>query len=357
MQTGEIFFGEVIMFNKLFDQSIDLKKRMFAVLAAAGLVSNTLGFAVNLAVYGMNVITAACGICALIIGAAGVIGLKTGKVKIPLGIILGFIVVFEFPMLLISYGVSTFPYMLLGLFSIIAFCSEKRRGVLFAAAMVYDAAVICVRYAFCDVIPEYDKSAYFGSGLSAFVISAAAMFFCLSILIRQYEEKNRELKRLADELSEINKLDAQTGIYNRTYLTEYLNGLVRGEKHFCAALIDLDNFKAVNEKYGLPFGDMVITEFAGIINNAASSTGIAARYGGQKFMIVCLGDVMRTEDMLENIRKEYAAFSVSEKQEEFTFSAGVEEYSHGMEISRIFRNAEEKLARAKVKGKNRVVSK
>ena len=345
------------MFNKLFDRSIDLKKRMFAVLAAAGLVSNTLGFAVNIAVYGVNAITIACGLCALIIGAAGFIGLKTGKVKLPLGIILGLIVILEFPMLLLAYGASTFPYMLLGLFSIIAFCDEKRRGALFAAAMVYDGIVIGARFVLCDDVPRYDSSAYFGTGLSAFLISAAAMFFCLSIIIRQYEEKNIELKKLADELGEINKLDAQTGIYNRSYLTEYLNGLVRGEKKFCAALIDLDNFKVVNEKYGLPFGDMVITEFAGIINNTAGSSGIAARYGGQKFMIVCLGDVIKTEDMLDNVRKEYAAFSVSEKQEEFTFSAGIEEYSHGMEISRIFRNAEEKLARAKVKGKNRVVSK
>ncbi|WP_432650656.1 GGDEF domain-containing protein [Huintestinicola sp.] len=345
------------MFNKLFDQSIDIKKRMFAVLAAAGLVSNNLGFAVNIAVYGVNAITAACGLCTLIIGAAGFFGLKTGKVRLPLGIILGLIIAFEFPMLFLAYGASTFPYMLLGLFTIIAFCDEKRRGVLFSAAMVYDGVIIGLRYALCDNIPRYDSSAYFGTGLSAFLISAAAMFYCLSIIIRQYEEKNKELKKLADELGEINKLDAQTGIYNRSYLTEYLNELVRGEKKFCAALIDLDNFSSINEKYGLPFGDMVITEFAGIINNAAGSSGIAARYGGQKFMIVCLGDVMRTEDMLENVSKEYAAFSVSEKQEEFTFSAGIEEYSHGVEISRIFRNAEEKLARAKVKGKNRVVSK
>ncbi|MGN1105933.1 MAG: GGDEF domain-containing protein [Huintestinicola sp.] len=330
---------------------------MFAVLAAAGLVANTLGFAVNITVYGVNPITIACGICALIIGALGLFGLKTGKVRVPLGIILSLVVVFEFPMLFLAYGPSTFPYLLLGLFSIIAFCDEKKQGVLFAIAMVYDGIVISVRFVLCHDVPRYDSSEYFGTGLSAFLISAAAMIFCLSIIIRQYEEKNRELKRLADELGEINKLDAQTGIYNRSYLTEYLNGLVRGEKKFCAALIDLDNFKVINEKYGLPFGDMVITEFAGIINNTMGTSGIAARYGGQKFMIVCLGDVMKTEDMLENVRKEYAAFSVSEKQEEFTFSAGVEEYSHGMEISRIFLSAEEKLTRAKVKGKNRVVSK
>lgn len=345
------------MFNKLFDKSIDLKKRMFAVLAAAGIVSNTLGFAVNIAVFGVNLITIACGLCALIIGVSGIVGLKTGKVTLPLGIILGLIVVFEFPMLFMAYGPSTFSYLLLGLFSIIAFCDEKRGGVLFAIAMVYDGIVIGARFVLCHDVSRYDPSEYFGKGLSAFLISAAAMFYCLSIIIRQYEDKNRELKKLADELGEINKLDAQTGIYNRTYLTEYLNGLVRGEKKFCAALIDLDNFSSINEKYGLPFGDMVITEFAGIINNAAASSGIAARYGGQKFMIVCLGDVMKTEDMLENVSKEYAAFSVSEKQEKFTFSAGIEEYSHGVEISRIFRNAEEKLARAKVKGKNRVVSK
>lgn len=345
------------MFNKLFDLSIELKKRMFAVLAAAGLVSNTLGFAVNLAVYGVNWVTAACGICAFIIGAAGFFGLKTGKVKFPLGVILGLTVVIEFPMLYFAYGASTFPYMLLGLFSIIAFCDEKRRGALFAIAMVYDGAVIGLRFAFSGVIQQYDESAYFGTGLSAFLISAAALFYSLSIILRQYEEQNRELQKLADELGEANKLDPQTGIYNRSYLTEYLNGLVRGEKKFCAALIDLDNFKVINEKYGLPFGDMVITEFAGIINNAAGSSGIAARYGGQKFMVVCLGGVLKTEDLLDNVRKEYAAFSVNEKQEEFTFSAGIEEYSHGMEISRIFRNAEEKLSRAKVKGKNRIVSK
>lgn len=344
------------MFSKFFDLSVDLKKRMFAVLAAAGIVSNTLGFLVNLLVFGGSFVTAACGICAVIIAAASAFGIKTGKVKIPLGIILGLVVVFEFPMLYLAYGAATIPYMLLGLFAILVFCEAGRRGVLFLLAMAFDGAVIGARFALGEYFPKYDEAAYFGSGLSSFLISAAAMYYSLSIFIRQYEDQNRELAKLADELGEANKLDPQTGIYNRSYLTEYLSRLIRGEKKFCAALIDLDNFKDVNEKYGLPFGDMVITEFAGIINNAVGSLGIAARYGGQKFMIVCSGGLTRTEDLLDNVRKEYAAFSASEKQEEFTFSAGVEEYSHGMEISRIFRNAEEKLTRAKVKGKNRVVS-
>ncbi|MBQ5333934.1 MAG: GGDEF domain-containing protein [Oscillospiraceae bacterium] len=345
------------MFKKLFDLSIDFRKRMFFVLVAACVVSNFLGFAVNFAVYGMNAVTAACGICVLIIGVAGFLGIKSGKVTLPLGIILGLIVVFEFPMVFIAYGASTFPYMVLGLFAILVFCDEKRRVILFTAAMIYDSAVITARLVFKDSIPTFPSTAYFGSGISSFLITAVAMYFCLSILIRQYELQNRELKRLADNLREANKLDPQTGIYNRSYLTEYLNRLIRGEKKFCASLIDLDDFKVINEKYGLPFGDMVITEFAGIINNATGGMGIAVRYGGQKFMIVSLGDIMKAEDMLENVRKEYAAFSMSEKQEEFTFSGGIEEYSHGMEISRIFLNAEEKLARAKVKGKNRVVSK
>lgn len=345
------------MFNKLFDLSIDIKKRMLAVLAAAGFVSNTLGFTVNIAVYGVNAVTIACGICAVIIGFAGILGLRSPKVKFSVGLILGLINIFEFPMLYFAYGMATFPYMLLGLYSLALFCDEKKRGVLFALGMIYDGAVIGARFAFSDYIVQYDDSAYFGSGLSAFLISAAAVYYSLSIIIRQYEDQNKKLMELNTSLREANKLDSQTGIYNRAYLTEYLNGLVRGEKHFCAALIDLDNFSSINERYGLPFGDMVITEFARIINNSAGSFGIAARYGGQKFMIVCVGDVQRIEDKLENVRKEYAAFSYSEKQEEFTFSAGVEEYVHGMEISRIFRNAEEKMARAKIKGKNRVVSK
>ena len=345
------------MFKKLFDLSVDFKKRMFYVLAAAGVVSNFLGFAVNFAVYGMNAVTAACGLCVLIIGAAGYFGVRSDNVTLPLRIIIGLIVVFEFPMVFIAYGASTFPYMILGLFSILVFGDKKRRGSLFAAAMIYDGIVITARLLLHDSIPAFEGSAYYGSGISSFLITAAAMYFCLSILIRQYELQNTELKRLADNLREANKLDPQTGIYNRSYLTEYLNRLIRGEKRFCASLIDLDDFKSINEKYGLPFGDMVIAEFAGIINNATGGMGIAVRYGGQKFMIVSLGDVMKAEDMLENVRKEYAAFSMSEKQEEFTFSGGIEEYSHGMEISRILRNAEEKLARAKIKGKNRVVSK
>ncbi|MCI7768043.1 MAG: GGDEF domain-containing protein [Oscillospiraceae bacterium] len=345
------------MFKKLFDLSIDFKKRMFFVLAAAGVVSNFLGFAVNFAVYGMNAVTAACGLCVLIIGAAGYFGIRSDKVTLPIRIIIGLIVIFEFPMVYIAYGSSTFPYMILGLFSILVFGDEKHRGVLFLAAMIYDGIIIAGRFALGDRIPVFDESAYFGSGFSSFLITAAAMYFCLSILIRQYELQNRELERLADNLREANKLDPQTGIYNRSYLTEYLNRLIRGEKKFCVSLIDLDDFKSINERFGLPFGDMVIAEFAGIINNATGGTGIAVRYGGQKFMIVSLGEVLKAEDMLENVSKEYAAFSMNEKQEEFTFSGGIEEYSHGMEISRILRNAEEKLARAKVKGKNRVVSK
>lgn len=75
--------------------------------------------------------------------------------------------------------------------------------------------------------------------------------------------------------------DALTGLYNRRYLNHYMEKIM-GAAHadFYTALMDLDFFKKINDKYGHLFGDEVLIGFADIMNRYLPDDGISVRFGG-----------------------------------------------------------------------------
>jgi len=84
--------------------------------------------------------------------------------------------------------------------------------------------------------------------------------------------------------------DYLTGLYNRTTLQETLDLLCRryrqGQLEFAAAMIDIDNFKAINDRYGHLVGDQVIRCIADFIRAGTRKTDSSYRYGGEEFLIL-----------------------------------------------------------------------
>ncbi len=81
-------------------------------------------------------------------------------------------------------------------------------------------------------------------------------------------------------------LDALTGILNREALVEYLNWLIENNRPFSFFLIDIDNFKNVNDTYGHLVGDIVISQMAAYFVKISGDRGVVARYGGDEFIVV-----------------------------------------------------------------------
>lgn len=171
----------------------------------------------------------------------------------------------------------------------------------------------------------------------------------------------------ASKLLEITKeqslKDGLTGLYNRRFLESYLEKYISfaRRKGFTVGfiMIDIDNFKRVNDTYGHKNGDIVLKEVSRVIVNSIRSSDVAVRYGGEEFLVI-LPEVEegKTELVAEKIRRtiEMTNIQLEGKTLHVTVSAGVAEYpKHGEDPHQVIKFADVALYRAKKMGKNRVV--
>ena len=153
--------------------------------------------------------------------------------------------------------------------------------------------------------------------------------------------------------------DSLTNIYNaqtaRKKVEEYLTNV--SEKNDCALLIiDLDDFKSVNDQYGHMFGDEVLVKAAETIKNLFRSMDIVGRIGGEEFMVL-MKDIPGREIVEVRCSQLNAAFHDIFKEElkgkELSCSIGVAiAPENGRVYSDLFRHADSALYRAKDKGKD-----
>ncbi|WP_052131513.1 GGDEF domain-containing protein [Planococcus sp. CAU13] len=178
--------------------------------------------------------------------------------------------------------------------------------------------------------------------------------------LQQAAEKEEELliqNRVMDRLS---KTDALTGLYNHKTFQNYLDLLVQqGEQsaiHLQLAVIDIDNFKMINDNFGHSTGDAVLKRVAEVIFGNSGPHDIVARYGGEEFAVIFLDKTFEeTLAKLEEIRVAIAELVHPEiAGGTVTISAGLQNYYFGLSKSEFFKKADAFLYDAKRSGKNRI---
>ena len=161
-------------------------------------------------------------------------------------------------------------------------------------------------------------------------------------------------------------VDRLTQLYNRTFLQKRMNE----EIEFCSRqllpmsiiMIDIDNFKEVNDSYGHSEGDMVLKKIAQLISNCVRLTDLCARYGGEEFVVVLPGIAENPDDkfsIAERLRAsvENADFVIlGEKHLKVTISVGVtvRKYPEDKEsdIEKLIIRADKLMYKAKNEGRN-----
>mgnify|MGYP003045119993 CR=1 FL=1 len=160
------------------------------------------------------------------------------------------------------------------------------------------------------------------------------------------------------------KLDSATGIYNKKaitdMITEEINKAAADNKNrpMYLMILDIDNFKSVNDSYGHYFGDEVIKSFADSLRISVGGRGLVGRIGGDEFMVL-LKDVSVEEVriMLKSMRKGLKML-LAQKQPEYLFSTsiGISQFSKdGTDFETLFKIADAALYIAKEKGKDRYI--
>lgn len=176
------------------------------------------------------------------------------------------------------------------------------------------------------------------------------------------EERVRQLEQELEEVSEKIQQDQLTGALNRRGMEETLereiNRADRQSTPISLALLDIDNFKQLNDTLGHQAGDQALTHMAAVIRETLRPTDAVARYGGEEFLIIMpdtgLDEAMATVTRLQReLTKKF--FLHNNERLLITFSAGVA-LRNGEAAADVISRADKAMYRAKKAGKNRVMA-
>ncbi|MFP4082577.1 MAG: GGDEF domain-containing protein [Candidatus Aminicenantes bacterium] len=169
---------------------------------------------------------------------------------------------------------------------------------------------------------------------------------------------------ISEKLSHIVIREELTGLYNRSYIRQRLQEeLYRSGRYghpLSVLMIDVDGFKAINDKYGHTAGDRVLKFFAHLIKQEIRQSDIPARYGGEEFLIMM--PETSSQDAFcaaERLRKKVSSyrFKVDSHKDEvihFTVSIGICSYpQYGRNPNEIISLADTAMYQAKKKGKDK----
>ncbi len=182
---------------------------------------------------------------------------------------------------------------------------------------------------------------------------------------RQVEEAEARIAQLEQELSEISELvhqDQLTGALNRRGLDEAFERestrVDRSHAPLCVALLDIDDFKRLNDNMGHQVGDKALVHLCNVIKDTLRPSDAVARYGGEEFVIV-LPDIAAEEasGIVERLQRELTRqFFMHENERVLvTFSAGVAQREEAEPQEEVIGRADKAMYQAKRAGKNRVV--
>lgn len=153
--------------------------------------------------------------------------------------------------------------------------------------------------------------------------------------------------------------DALTGTFNRQTLNrclerEFARGM-RGNYTFCVAMLDVDHFKNINDRYGHPVGDQVLIQLCRRIETLIRPYDVLARYGGEEFFIV-MPATSSSDALLAAQRILVEAVQVDMSSlPDFTISIGVAEWEQTDEsVAALISRADTALYQAKGNGRNRI---
>ncbi|MEG1859754.1 MAG: GGDEF domain-containing protein [Christensenellaceae bacterium] len=168
--------------------------------------------------------------------------------------------------------------------------------------------------------------------------------------LRQHEEQNRRL-------TSISQHDALTGLYNRPAAEERINTHLNAATSMPGTLllIDIDDFKCVNDTYGHINGDYVLKFLATAMQDVFRSDDVLARWGGDEFIVFMhnINDKVTITSRMERLRLKMLLFNSEDITMPVTLSVGIAIAEKTTSMSELFKKADEILYQVKKAGKNR----
>ena len=267
-------------------------------------------------------------------------------------------------------------------------CDNPVEGILKALGDNYSLLIISIKSASIDgielcmnmkhnaflkhvplmiLMDKYDKKKLAKSlkmGMSDCVlmpINLDELFAKVSLQIKKFKYQ----EKLRSEYIKVYITDMLTGLYNRKYLESYFSdilGKLQDRKdNYVLCILDIDDFKKINDNYGHATGDKVLQYVSKTIFNNIRHGDFVSRFGGEEFVVIFHElTVEKAKVIIERVRKKLLESTLldSSKSNKIscTVSAGMDEIRSDDVLQAVLDRADKKLYKAKALGKNTIVA-
>jgi diguanylate cyclase (GGDEF)-like protein len=189
-----------------------------------------------------------------------------------------------------------------------------------------------------------------------------------NIYVETIQSNFVKIEELYHQVEELSLRDSLTGLYNRRFLYNNINELlqlaVRQQSPLSFVLIDIDDFKPVNDTYGHLAGDYILKDMSNHLKGFFRKSDFVIRYGGEEFLIVMFNsDQLQAEQTLENLRSSINSrvLRYMNTYLHITVSVGIasckfDSSFNAVNLEKLIAEADAAMYESKTLGKNRITS-
>ncbi|WP_127470534.1 GGDEF domain-containing protein [Thiomicrorhabdus aquaedulcis] len=188
----------------------------------------------------------------------------------------------------------------------------------------------------------------------SYAVTVGMSIFIMKMYGKRYRLQREKSERLAQQLRVLAETDSLTKLYNRSAFAQLYNN-INDKSDYSLAILDLDNFKLLNDTYGHQCGDEVLVTFAKRLRTINEDEEfLVARYGGEEFLILLKQPLQKAFSILDAFRQNLNLYDPQAKK--VTFSAGLVPLTQNETLLSAIHRADIKLYKAKSQGRNCGVS-
>ena len=347
--------------KKIFSPETPLEKRIAYSMVFFAIVGSLFGFIESLCLKLSCEAILLPLLAFILLTAIYIWGIKTKHTKLFSLLAISIIGVIIFPLMFFANDglAGGMPYYFLISFVCTALSLRGKTRIFVFFFFLIEYAGLCIFYGlYPSAFLAMNNEVAFIDQTCSLVISALIIFFFTYTVSKQTSHDRKIIKELSVLYEKQANTDELTGLYNRRYFNNFLKLAIltlgdTGKLHI--AMFDIDDFKSVNDKYGHPFGDTVLKQFANILTESEKDGATACRYGGEEFLILISKKdreeaLNLVEDILEKTRS-----SINLPDNKFiTVSAGLLTCTDNISFEDALNLVDKNLYIAKANGKDRV---
>ena len=244
-----------------------------------------------------------------------------------------------------------FPIVLSGMF-----CNKKllNRALIVTISCLVLTTVISCTYKTTDITFLQNQLVVYGINIISYLAALLTIDFTqnnFNIINGQFIA-NRKLRHGI-------RRDQMTGLYNHvTFFSEFEKVIEDAENRrisLCVAVIDIDDFKTINDKYGHENGDKVLLKLSNVMKECSTPEDKVFRYGGEEFVILFINKSFASaKTMVTNMLTAFSNSQYDFAKVKTTFSCGIVQYNPSYSKDALFSEADGLMYKAKKNGKNQI---